>query len=145
MDKAVTPTAQDAELARESSRRLSPYRRRKLRVELPGNGSPGESVEVPAVAVELLVRILTEMADGNPVTLIPLHAELSTQQAADLLNVSRSFVVKLLEERRIPFRKVGSHRRILFSDLLAYKRQSDAKRDRLLADLVADAQEQGGY
>jgi excisionase family DNA binding protein len=145
LDEAVKATEAETELASESSRRLSPYVGRNLRMEIPANGHPAQMIELPASAVRLLVRILSHMAAGDAITLIPLHAELTSQQAASLLNVSRPYLIKLLTEEKIPYRKIGTHRRILFSDLMAYKRRSDAERREALSALVADAQEQGGY
>ena len=86
------------------------------------------------------------MAAGNAVAITPLHPELTTQQAADFLNVSRPFLVGLLEEGKLPFRKVGTHRRILYNDLMAYKQQEDQARRRVLNELAKQAQELGlGY
>jgi len=137
----IAPTQADADLARESSLRLSPYANARLRVQIPANGRRSKTVDLPAPAVRLLVRILTEMAAGNAIALIPVHAELTTQQAADLLNVSRPYLISLLEEGAIPFRKVGRHRRVLFNDLMAYKRASDADRSKALRELVEQGQE----
>lgn len=138
MPEPVTPTVDDARLAKTSSRRLAPFLNRNLLVRLADSD---EAVELPAAAVRLLVDLLSAMAEGNAVTLIPIHAELTTQQAADLLGVSRPFLVKQLEEDTIPYRKVGTHRRVLFSDLMAYKREMDRKRLEALDELAAQAQE----
>src|SRR5262245_46207978 len=149
--ETVAPTEADSRLAQDSSRRLAAYlsKQPKLRVQvIPGEGAPQEheTLEVPPAVLDLLFAILTEMAEGNAVTLIPVHAELTTQQAADLLNVSRPFLVELLEKGELPYRKVGTHRRILFRDLMEFKQRSEARRKKALDDLVADAQEQDmGY
>ena len=145
----VTPTERESLLAEESSRILSSYvqdtEEQTIRV-LPQGGRQEKSVTIPAVAFRLLVNILTQMAQGNAVTLIPVHAELTTQEAADLLNVSRPFLVKLLEEGEIPYRKVGTRRRVLYRDIAEYKRRIDERRRATLDYLAAQAQELGmGY
>lgn len=141
---AIAPTERDAELAEASSRALSRYVRdaesQTIRVS-PEGGGRGQSVAIPAVAFRLLVTILTQMAQGNAVTLIPIHAELTTQEAADLLNVSRPYFVGLLDSGQMPYRKVGTRRRVLFKDLAVYKKQVDDARRRALDELSAQAQE----
>ena len=112
-----------------------------VRVQVVDNGNAGEAVAVPASALRLLLHALEEMAEGNAVAVVPVHAELTTQQAADLLNVSRPFLVRLLDEGQIPSRKVGTHRRVLLSDVLAFKKQNDEARLKALEELAAQAQE----
>lgn len=143
--ETVTPTPDEAILAQESSRRLARIAAVKsskpLRLRIQPEDAKAETVSIPASAFRLLNDILTQMAKGNAVTLIPVHAELTTQQAADILNVSRPFLVEQLEKHAIPFRKVGTHRRILFKDLMQYKEAMDRNRLKTLDELAAQAQE----
>ena len=144
----VVPTAQDSQLAKRALQVLESHQNqpRDLHVQiLHGRQSP-EPLFLPASAIQLLVTILDEMSAGNAVTLFPIHAELTTQEPADVLNVSRPFLVKLLEDRKLPFRKVGTHRRIRFADLMRYKQQIDADRRAALDQLTQEAQDlQMGY
>jgi len=141
------PTAHDAELARDSSRELGKLLKGNVDTHVRFTAVDEETVDatLPPSALRLLMRILTEMSRGNAITLVPHHAELTTQQAADVLNVSRPFLVGLLEEGKIPHRKVGTHRRVLFEDVMAYKRRIDAERHKTLDELAELSQDLGLY
>ena len=93
------------------------------------------------MVVELIFRTLVQIAKGNAVTIVPFHAELTTQEAADFLNISRPFLIQLLEKEKIPFRKVGRHRRILFEDLVKYKERSKLKGRGIREELTDEAQD----
>lgn len=100
----------------------------------------GELFTIPGKALEFLAHILSIMAEGKAISLIPSESEVSTQQAADMLNVSRPHIVKLLEQGVIPFKKAGSHRRILLEDLMKYAGQQKAITKRNLKMLAEQAQ-----
>jgi excisionase family DNA binding protein len=143
-----TPTEQDMSLADESSRKLAQCLNRDnlnniSRISVLDGSQPCETLYVPTEALRLFVDLLTYMGKGDIVTLFPIHAELTTQQAADLINVSRPFLVKLLETGKIPFTKPKKHRRIKFEDLMKYKNQIDSLRDQALDELAALDQEMG--
>ena len=114
----------------------------KLRV---ADGEQEEVIVLPAPLVALLMGILRMMAKGVGVALTPLHSELTTGQAADLLHVSRPYLVKLLEAGDIPYYKVGRHRRVRREDVMNYKIAIDRRRESILDELVAESQELGLY
>ena len=136
------PSAQDASLARVSGQNLSRFARSQKPLSLKVKEAGQEhSIELPAGAVAVLMEVLEAMAAGRGVTLIPENAELTTVEAASILNVSRPYLIKLLEEKVIPHRLVGKHRRILIDDVMAYKERIDAAREDVLAQLTGEAQE----
>ena len=132
------PNAQEAALARVSGQHLSRFAGRNSPLTLQVEDEP---LELPASAVALLMDILEAMAAGRGVMIIPENAELTTVQAAEVLNVSRPFLIKLLEENAIPFRKVGKHRRVRMEDVMAYKERIDHEREAILDHLAEEAQE----
>jgi excisionase family DNA binding protein len=145
--RQLPPSAQDVAIARVSGQLLARLARQKRPLTLRVHDAEQEQpIELPTGVVELLMDILEAMAAGQGVTLVPENAELTTVEAASLLNVSRPFLIKLLDDGVIPHRKVGKHRRIRLEDVMAYKARDDRERDAILDQLVQEAQEQGtGY
>lgn len=152
LPSALVPTSEEAGLARDCLKALRPLARgarsaKPRALQLQAEGSTKTiTLNLPQEALNRFLEVLAQMANGNAVTIVPVHAEFTTQQAADYLNVSRPFLVSLLESNKLPYRFVGSHRRIRFADLHAFKAADDRQRLDVLAELAADAQSQGhGY
>lgn len=140
------PDPESAELARASAGELS-----RLLAELPEADRArvqldGHDLILPRQALALLRDLLAEMARGNAVTVVPTHAEMTTQEAANLLNVSRPHLVKLLEQGDIPYTRTGTHRRVRYQDLMAYKEKRDEQSQQALDELAREGQERDmGY
>lgn len=135
----------DAALAQAAQRCLMAAldHSRAATVRLVADGQDMPSVELPPKALRLVADMLGMMAQRQPVVLLPQKTELSTQDAAAFLNVSRPFVVKQIDEGRLPCRKVGRHRRILFDDLLAYQQALHEQTEAALQALADQAQALG--
>lgn len=118
----------DAELARAKPKLVS---------------ADGDEIEVPASVYNVLVRAVRELTRGNGVVIVPVHAELTTQEAADLLNVSRPYLIRLLEDGRIPFTKGRAHRRIRLDDLLKYRDSRSSTRRAALAEMARTMEKHG--
>jgi excisionase family DNA binding protein len=136
----ITATESEQPVLRKIERILR-YSEREPKLIAPD----GEEIPLPASLSTVLQQIVSQLTHGNAVRVASIHEELTTQEAADILNVSRPYLIKLLEEGTIPFVKTGTHRRIRFSDLMEYKRYRDVERKRALAELVQLSQELGLY
>lgn len=126
-------------IAQTSSQILDSYSGTNETCELKLNEE--QTLTIPTSILPQLREILTHLAQGNSIKIVPLKQELTTTEAASILNVSRPYLVELLESGQIPFRKVGVRRRILYQDLMKYKENIDAQRQQTLAELAAQAQE----
>ncbi len=105
----------------------------------------GVAIEIPTPVFNLMHQMVYELLQGNSVTIVPIHKELTTQEAADILNVSRQYLVELLDTQVIPHIKVGTHRRIRFGDLMNYKNDRDANRQQGLSRMTKKSQQLGLY
>ncbi|WP_433499318.1 excisionase family DNA-binding protein [Sphaerimonospora sp. CA-214678] len=143
---SIQPSSRDAVAARGALPQVRGYLRRhgespaQINVEVE---ETREELVLPRAAVELLATILAHMAAGRGVSVVPAHAELTTQEAADLLNVSRPYLIGLLDAGEIEYRLVGTHRRIRAESLMDYKRKDDQRRREAADELSAMTQELG--
>ena len=148
MNAIELPSEETTRAAGEAIRAFSTAlkTRRPTLVEVVTQGEEPARATVPFEAFELLMNVLAHLANGHAVTVMPVKAELTTQQAADLLNVSRPFLIKLLDNGQIPLRRVGTHRRVRLQDVVTYKGLDDVRSKSAADALAAEAQELGlGY
>ncbi len=149
LSNVTLPVEREVRAAVQGQRALAAYLATQLetqRIQIFDDKNQAHPVELPTTALRLLVDILAELAEGNAVKVVPVHAELTTQEAADLLNVSRPHLVKLLEEGALPFHKTGKHRRVRFADLMRFKAERDRASEQAMEELAKQAQELGmGY
>ncbi|MCC5608539.1 helix-turn-helix domain-containing protein [Nostoc sp. CHAB 5834] len=108
-------------------------------------GANGEKITIPEPIYQVLLQVVHAMASGKAISIIPQQQELTTQQAAEYLNVSRPYLIKLLEQGDIHYIKVGSHRRVRFDDLMKYKQHRDTKRREGLKEFTQFLQNEGFY
>lgn len=137
-----SPSEADMEAAQEASRALARFGSKGgVRVEAEGEHDARQSFILPATAVRLLTDVLAQLAEGRTVVIMHDDAELTTQQAADMLNVSRPHLIKVLQENRLQHHRVGTHRRILLRDLQAYRETQMTETNAELDRLTEQAQE----
>jgi excisionase family DNA binding protein len=108
-------------------------------------GANGEEIRIAEAVYQVLRQAVHAMESGKAISIVPHDQELTTQQAADILNVSRPYLIKLLEQGEIPYIKVGTHRRVRYQDLITYKQQRDTKRSNCLDELIQESQDMGFY
>ncbi len=138
------PTATEAEFSKLLSQELAALIEANGDVQsLALSSATGQlkQIEIPVNVILMIVNILAEFGKGNAVKLIPIPAELTTQEAAELLNVSRPTLIKLLDKGELPFHKFGNHRKVCFNDLKRYQHQLEAQRLQALDELVQLDQE----
>lgn len=145
-------TQEDLELARAAQRRIASAldSSRAVNIAIVGDGmdksADSSMLRLPSKALYLLADMLGALAEGKTVTIMPKELEITTQQAALFLNISRPYLIRLLENGKIAYHKVGTHRRIRFEDVVQYKEARQRRSSEALQQLVDQAQELGlGY
>ncbi|HRD54556.1 MAG TPA: helix-turn-helix domain-containing protein [Flavobacteriales bacterium] len=151
MPSVETQTAKPTRSEQEAARRSFPALEESLKnigkkdtteIEIE---ETSQKIVVPTMALQLLTRILKDLGEGRPVQIMPIAAEMTTQAAAEMLGCSRPHVVKLLEQDKIPFTKIGKHRRIKYEDVMKYRRAMKEAQRRNLKDMMKDDEEAGLY
>lgn len=108
-------------------------------------GPDNSKLELPPSVYKILVQVVESMQEGKPIAVVPFMEEMSTQAAADMLGISRQFLVKELEAKKIPFHRAGSHRRIYLKDILDYKKQRQVNRAGSIGRMAKEAEAAGVY
>ncbi|WP_426204986.1 helix-turn-helix domain-containing protein [Pseudomonas sp. TWP3-1] len=137
------PLEREVKAAIEGQRALAAYLATQFEtqhIQIFDEQNEAHKVELPTTALRLLIDILSALAEGNAVKVVPVHAELTTQEAADLLNVSRPHLIKLLESGELSYHKTGKHRRVRFADLMDYKTRRDTASEEAMTLLAEQAQ-----
>lgn len=148
LDSLTLPAPKEIEAAVRGQRELAAYLSTKMetqKISIQDAENNTRQIELPTSSLTILMSILGELAAGNAVQVVPVHAELTTQEAANILNVSRPHLVKLLEEGKLPFHKTGRHRRVFFADLMKYKELRDNESNKRMQELADHSQSLGFY
>ena len=147
--KMTLPAEREVQAAMQGQHALAAYLATSFEtqhIQIFDEWNQAHQVELPTSALRLLVDILAELADGNAVKVVPIHSELTTQEAADMINISHPHLVKLLEDGVLPFHRTGKHRRVRFADLMQYKDARERANEETMTELARQAQESGmGY
>ena len=151
LEELHEPSVEDIDAARTAARQLSRHNRGNRPISFTLNREDAseqdkeEPISLPSNIFRILINMLVEMGNGNAVAVVPVTAELTTQQAADLLNVSRPHIIKLIDQKKIGFRMVGTHRKLRAKDVLSYRDSNDFARRDALTSMVQLDEELGLY
>ncbi|WP_391852432.1 excisionase family DNA-binding protein [Vibrio cyclitrophicus] len=138
------PSAEEMALAKLGSQELSAVieiNGEAQRINVVDKSGKTHEITIPASALNMMIEVLTQLGQGNSVSITPIHAELTTQEGADMLNMSRPTFIKLLDSGDIPFSRTGNRRKVAYADLMEYKHRLEEDRLTALAELSALDQE----